>query len=508
MPDWERIIWMTCYVLVFAGLSLFGAHRIKVLYLFWKHRKEEPVPAKAFAELPRVTVQLPLFNEMHVTERLLAAVAALDYPKDKLQIQVLDDSTDESAELSKRLSEELAAEGFDVQYRHRVNRHGFKAGALDEAMATVKGEFIAIFDADFVPGPDLLQKMIHHFTDEKVGLVQARWGHINREYSLLTRLQAMFLDGHLILEQTARSRHGEFLNFNGTAGIWRAKVISESGGWQHDTLTEDLDLSYRSQLRGWKFIYLKDVVVPAELPPDMDGFKSQQHRWTKGSIQVWRKLVGEVWRSKLPLALKLEATAHLGSNFAYLLTLSTLVLMYPSQSLFGNSWTKFLLVDLPVFFFASLSVVVFYLTAQAAQFKGGWWRSLPYLPLLLGLGIGMSINNGKAVLEALLGQESEFVRTPKYGVTTQAQAVKQKSKYSAAKSLVLWVEVLLALYFGGLISLAVVRHQWASLPFLGLFFFGFAYVAGASLAKRLGIDAIFSGPRDGDSSTPEAAVVG
>ena len=500
MPDWERIIWMTSYVLVFAGLSVFGAHRIKVLYLYWKHRHDEPTPLREFKELPVVTVQLPLFNEMHVTERLLEAVAALDYPKDKLQIQVLDDSTDESAELSKRLSSELAAQGFDIEYRHRVNRHGFKAGALDEAMPTVKGEFIAIFDADFVPPTDMLQKMIHHFTDEKVGLVQARWGHINRNYSLLTRLQAMFLDGHLVLEQTARSRHGEFLNFNGTAGIWRAKVINESGGWQHDTLTEDLDLSYRSQLRGWKFIYLKDVVVPAELPPDMDGFKSQQHRWTKGSIQVWRKIVGEVWRSNIPLALKLEATAHLGSNFAYLLTLGTLILMAPSQSLFGNSWTKFLLVDLPVFFFASLSVVVFYLTAQAAQFKGGWWRSLPYLPLLLGLGIGMSINNGKAVLEALLGQESEFVRTPKYGVSTQAQAKKQKSKYSASKSLVLWVEVAFACYFGWLMCHAIVHHQWGSVPFQFLFFFGFAFVAGSSLAKRFA--AMFPGSDDASSEPP------
>ena len=508
MPDWERIIWMTCYVLVFAGLSIFGAHRIKVLYLYWKYRNDEPRPKHEFNELPVVTVQLPLFNEMHVTGRLLQAVAALDYPKDKLQIQVLDDSTDESAQLSEQLSAELAAQGFDIEYRHRVNRHGFKAGALDEAMATVKGEFIVIFDADFVPPSDMLQNMIHHFTDEHVGLVQARWGHINRNYSLLTRLQAMFLDGHLVLEQTARSRHGEFLNFNGTAGIWRARVINESGGWQHDTLTEDLDLSYRSQLRGWRFIYLKDVVVPAELPPDMDGFKSQQHRWTKGSIQVWRKIFGEVWRSQIPLALKLEATAHLGSNFAYLLTLCTLVLMYPANFMFGNSWIKAVLVDIPVFFFASLSVIVFYLTAQAAQFKGGWWRTLPYLPFLLALGIGMSINNGKAVLEALLGHESEFVRTPKYGVTTQAQARRQRSKYSASKSLVLWIEVALALYFAGLLGLAVSRHQWASLPFLGLFFFGFAYVGCASLAKRLNVSAWFRRPPQGDEPpAPQPVVV-
>lgn len=489
MPDWERIIWMTCYVLVFAGLSVFGAHRLKVLYLYWKHRPDEPKPSGEFSELPRITVQLPIFNELHVVERLLKAVVALDYPADKLQIQVLDDSTDETAAFTEKLCAEIAATGRDIEFRHRTNRHGFKAGALDEAMPTATGDFIVIFDADFLPPADMLKKMIHHFTDERVGLVQARWGHINKNFSLLTKLQAMFLDGHLVLEQTARSRHGEFLNFNGTAGIWRRSAITESGGWQHDTLTEDLDLSYRAQLRGWRFIYLKDVVVPAELPPDMDSFKSQQHRWTKGSIQVCKKIFTDVWDSEESLPIKLEATAHLGSNFAYLLTLCTLVLMYPANFMFGNSWVKAVLVDIPVFLFASLSVIVFYLTAQGAQTKGGWWKTLPYLPLLLALGIGMSINNGKAVIEALLGQESEFVRTPKYGVETQTQIRRQKPKYAAGKSLVLWIEVLLALYFFGMMVMAAIRHQWASLPFLGLFFFGFAYVAGGSLAKRMNLGA-------------------
>jgi len=489
MPDWEYLLWMLCYVLVFAGLSLFGAHRIKVIYLYWKHRGDTPKPLREFDELPTITVQLPIFNELHVVERLLKAVTALDYPRDKLHIQVLDDSTDETAAFTEQLCHELSAQGHDIEFRHRTNRTGFKAGALDEASSTVKGEFIAIFDADFMPAPDLLKKQIHYFTDEKVGLVQARWGHINKDFSLLTRLQAMFLDGHLVLEQTARSRHGEFLNFNGTAGIWRKHVIAESGGWHHDTLTEDLDLSYRAQLRGWKFIYLKDVVVPAELPPDMDSFKSQQHRWTKGSIQVCKKIFKDVWTSDEPLAIKLEATAHLGANFAYLLTLCTLVLMYPANFMFENSWVKAVLVDIPVFFFASLSVIVFYLTAQGAQRQGGWFKSIPYLPMLLGLGIGMSINNGKAVIEALMGQESEFIRTPKYGLETQSQVKTHRRKYSAGKSLALWIEVALALYFGFMIVMAAMRGQWASLPFLGLFFFGFAYVSGGSLAKRWNLGA-------------------
>jgi cellulose synthase/poly-beta-1,6-N-acetylglucosamine synthase-like glycosyltransferase len=491
MSDWDIIIWMTCYVLVFAGLSVFGAHRLKVIYLYWKHRHDEPKVLREWDELPLITVQLPIFNELHVVERLLTAVAALEYPANKIQIQVLDDSTDETASFTEGLCQKLVAQGHNVEFRHRTNRHGFKAGALDEAMATATGEFIAIFDADFMPAPDLLMKLIHHFTDERIGLVQARWGHINRDFSLLTKLQAMFLDGHLVLEQTARSRHGEFINFNGTAGIWRTKVIAAAGGWQHDTLTEDLDLSYRAQLLGWKFIYLKDVLVPAELPPDMDSFKSQQHRWTKGSIQVCRKIFVEVWDSEESLATKLEATAHLGANFAYLLTIGTVILMWPANFMFESSWTKALLVDLPVFFFASLSVILFYLTAQGAQRSGGWWRSIPYLPALLALGIGMSINNGKAVIEALLGQESEFVRTPKYGVETQTQMRSQRHKYSVSKSVVLWIEALLALYFGFMMVMAISRGQWGSLPFLGLFGFGFAYVSGASIAKRLGINTLW-----------------
>lgn len=496
MPAWDQLFWFTSYILVFAALSAFGAHRIKVLYHYWKHRHDVPIPLSEFAELPVVTIQLPIFNELHVVEKLLSTVSALDYPRDRLQIQVLDDSTDETAAHAEKLAAELKAQGHDIEYRHRTNRHGFKAGALDEAMASAKGEFICIFDADFQPAPDYLQKVIHHFTDAKVGMVQARWGHLNKNFSLLTRLQAMFLDGHLVLEQTARSRHGEFLNFNGTAGIWRRQAISDGGGWQHDTLTEDLDLSYRAQLKGWKFIYLKDIVVPAELPPDMDGFKSQQHRWTKGSIQVCKKILGDIWRSPIPLRLKIEATAHLTSNFAYLCTLCTLVLMYPANFVMGSSWHKAVFVDIPVFFFASLSVVVFYLTAQGAQTQSrfGWLKSLPYIPVLLALGIGMSINNGKAVLEALLNKTSDFVRTPKYGVENKEQAMLQKPKYKAGKSIALWIEVALTGYFGWMILLAGQRGQWASIPFLLLFFGGFGYVAFGSLLKRFSMTRFQAAP--------------
>lgn len=496
MPAWDNLFWLTSYILVFAALSAFGAHRIKVLYHYWKYRNNPPVAPSQFAELPLVTIQLPIFNELHVVESLLNTVSALDYPRDRLQIQVLDDSTDETAPHAEKLSADLKELGHDVEYIHRTNRHGFKAGALDEAMASAKGDFICIFDADFQPAPDYLKKLIHHFTNPKVGMVQARWGHLNKNFSLLTRCQALFLDGHLVLEQTARSRHGEFLNFNGTAGIWRREAIADGGGWHHDTLTEDLDLSYRAQLKGWKFIYLKDVVVPAELPPDMDGFKSQQHRWTKGSIQVCKKILLDVWRSDIPLPLKIEATSHLTSNFAYLLTICTLVLMYPANFVIGSSWHKAVFVDIPVFFFASLSVIAFYLTAQGAQSRWGWLKALPYVPVLLALGIGMSISNGIAVLEALMNKTSEFVRTPKYGIENKAQAVKKKSSYKAGKSIAQWIEVALTGYFAWMVVLAAQRGQWGSIPFLLLFLFGFGYVAFASLLKRYSMASF-------QSSTPE-----
>lgn len=508
MIHWDKLLWFTSYITVSAGLSAFGAHKIKVLYGYWKERKNPPKAPGHFDVLPVVTVQLPLFNEADVLGQLMSHISALDYPKDRLQIQILDDSTDDTSAACQRHAERLRDQGFDVEYRHRTNRRGYKAGALDEAMASVKGEFICIFDADFQPAPDYLLRTIHHFTDPKVGIVQARWGHRNRDFSLLTRLQAILLDGHLMLEQTTRSRRGEFCNFNGTAGLWRRRVIDEAGGWQHDTLTEDLDLTYRAQLQGWQFVYLNDLIVPAELPPDMDGFKSQQHRWTKGSVQVCKKILGTVWRSKEPLMKKLEATAHLTSNFANLLTLCTLVLMYPVDFLPVNSWQKAVFVDLPVFFFATVAVIAFYLTAQGAQTRWGWLKTIPYIPLFMALGIGMSINNGKAVIEALLGQESEFVRTPKYGVANKAQASKKSFRYKAGKSLCLWIELALVGYFGHLAWLAVERQQWGSLPFLGLFLVGFLYVSTGSLLKRFSM-AIFNPPpppANGAAEEPEVAV--
>src|SRR4051812_3648571 len=384
------IIWTICYTSVLIGLSAYGIHRYVIIFLFLKHRKRAVVPAGHFAELPIVTMQLPIFNEVYVVERLLKSVSEIDYPKDKLQIQVLDDSTDDTRALTASCVAELQGRGFNVELIQRTDRSGFKAGALETGLVSAHGDFVCILDADFVPQPDLLKRTIHFFTDPKIGMIQTRWGHLNRGYSLLTRVQAMFLDGHLVLEQTARSRSGRFFNFNGTAGLWRKSCIEQAGGWQHDTLTEDLDLSYRAQLAGWKFIYLPDVVTPAELPVDMNGFKSQQHRWTKGSVQTCKKLLPTVWRSRLPFAIKLEATGHLMSNFAYLLLAVLCVLLFPTTGAPTVVCIRTVLDFIPILLAASASVELFYICAQYELLPRTWIKELLFLPCLLALGIGLS----------------------------------------------------------------------------------------------------------------------
>ncbi|HEX4352673.1 MAG TPA: cellulose synthase family protein, partial [Polyangiales bacterium] len=310
------------YLGVLSILGLYGFHRGLLLYLYWKHRKDVPSPPAHFPELPCVTVQLPMYNEMYVAERLLEGIANLDYPKDKLEIQVLDDSTDETCEIAQAKARELIARGYNVSYRHRVDRTGYKAGALEEGLRDAIGDYIMVFDADFVPSPSIINDLIHFFTNPKVGMVQARWGHLNRDYSVLTRVQSMMLDGHFVIEHIARNRSGRFFNFNGTAGIWRRSTIIDAGNWQHDTLTEDMDLSFRAQLRGWEFIYVPTAIAPAEIPCEMNSFKGQQFRWAKGSIQVAKKLLPSIWRSKtVPFSVKLEAFFHLTNNFAYPLLL-------------------------------------------------------------------------------------------------------------------------------------------------------------------------------------------
>ena len=478
-----HIIWTVCYLSVLIGLSTYGVHRYFIIYLYLKNRKREPVPARSFDQLPKVTVQLPIFNEVYVVERLLRSVSELDYPRHLLQIQVLDDSTDDTGEIVSSCADELRQRGFNVQRIHRVDRTGFKAGALAAGLEAAEGEFVCILDADFVPKPELLKRTIHFFTDPKIGMIQTRWGHLNRGYSLLTRMQAIFLDGHLLLEQTARSRSGRFFNFNGTAGLWRRSCIEESGGWQHDTLCEDLDLSYRAQIAGWKFIFLADVVTPAEPPVDMNGFKSQQHRWTKGSVQTCKKLLPTIWRSPLPFFIKLEATGHLMSNFAYLLLAFLCLLLHPSSGAPSGGWLRTLLIDVPIFLAASVSVAVFYVCAQRELHPRTWMKEILFLPCLLALGVGLSLNNARAVLEAIFNHKSDFTRTPKYGIERKSQPWRS-CKYRPLKSALPLAELGFAIYFTYFLWFAIVHGQFISIPFLLMFQAGFLYVCLSSLATR------------------------
>jgi cellulose synthase/poly-beta-1,6-N-acetylglucosamine synthase-like glycosyltransferase len=482
-----HLIGIIIYFAVLVGLSCYGLHRYWMIFLYYKHRRETPKPVAHFQKLPKVTVQLPLYNEMYVAERLLDAVVALDYPKDRLEVQVLDDSTDETKEIVARKVAQLRRSGFDVHHIYRANRLGYKAGALENGLRTATGEFIAIFDADFVPMPDLLQKTIHFFTDQNIGMIQTRWGHLNERYSLLTRIQSMFLDGHFLIEQTARARSGRFFNFNGTAGIWRRSCIENSGGWSHDTLAEDLDLSYRAQIKGWRFLFLPDIVTPAELPVEMNAFKSQQHRWAKGSIQTCKKMLPVLWRSPLPLKIKFEGTMHLTSNFGYLMLLIVCLFFHSTasagtyQASGGNHWTKLLLVDVPLFFAASVSISAFYFCAQK-ELHAQWWKRLLYIPLLMAVGIGLSINNARAVLEAIFNHRSEFIRTPKYGVRTRRD-LWSKNKYHALRGLIPYVELAFGAYFTYLLVQAVDNEQWSLIPFVIIFLVGFLYVGLMSLLQ-------------------------
>src|ERR1700722_9958412 len=355
-------------------------HRYILVYLYYKHKKNRTTdPAACFDDLPRVTVQLPIFNEQYVVERLLESICKLKYPREKLDIQVLDDSTDETVDVARNLVERYAALGNPISYHHRANREGFKAGALAEGLNTAKGEFVAIFDADFTPPEDFLMRTVHHFTDPKIGMVQTRWTHINRNYSLLTQVEAILLDGHFVLEHSARARSGVFFNFNGTAGMWRRVAIDEAGGWEHDTLTEDTDLSYRAQLKGWKFVYLQDVECPAELPVEMTAFKTQQARWAKGLIQVSKKILPQVFASNASRHQKVEACYPLTANLSYPLMILLSVLLLPAMIIrFYQGWFQMLYIDLPLFMASTFSISSFYLVSQKELFPKSWPRSLLY----------------------------------------------------------------------------------------------------------------------------------
>ncbi|MCX6555379.1 MAG: glycosyltransferase family 2 protein [Candidatus Aminicenantes bacterium] len=472
-------------VLYFAVLSLlavFGAHRYFMVYLYYKNKKAVPKPEHPFEKLPRVTIQLPMYNEMYVAERLIDAVVKMDYPKELLEIQVLDDSTDETVAIASRRVNLYKDQGLDISYLHRQNRKGYKAGALEEGMRVAKGEFIAVFDADFIPHKNFLMNTIHFFTAPNVAMVQVRWSHLNRNFSLITNLQSIFLDGHFMIEHTARNRSGRFFNFNGTAGIWRKTAIIDGGGWQHDTLTEDLDLSYRTQMKGWQFIYLPEYSVPAELPVDIIAFKAQQHRWAKGSIQTAKKLLPKIFKAPLPLTVKIEAFFHLAANIAYLLMVPLSISILPVVILRRDmNWGQMFIYDVPLFLMATASVSAFYIVSQKELYTN-WTTTFKYLPLLMGLGIGLSVNNSFAVVEALRNKESEFVRTPKFGIEKSHDTWTTKKYKGNKKLLIPLVELLLGFYFTVAVVICINEGIWLTLPFLMLFQYGYLYISFLSFA--------------------------
>ncbi len=477
--DWSLLI---PYFGILIILSLYGLHRYEMIRTYMKHRKKlNQEPEFHFDELPAVTIQLPLYNERYVVERLVEEVCKIQYPKDRLQIQILDDSTDDTHPFTEALVERYRALGNPIEYHHRTSRHGFKAGALQEGLETATGELVAVFDADFVPPTDFLIRTIQHFADPKVGVVQTRWSYLNREYNILTEVQAMLLDGHFVLEHGARFGRGLFFNFNGTAGILRRSMIDDAGGWQHDTLTEDSDLSYRAQMKGWKFVYLPAVDCPSELPVQMHGFQVQQSRWAKGLTQVARKLLPSILKADLPWRVKLEAIAHLTPNISYPLMIVMSALMLPVMIVrFYMGWKQMLFLDLPLIAASFWSISAFYVIANRELYPKTWKRSILMLPALMACGVALTVSNSRAVLEALFGIQTSFVRTPKYAIGGQKVQL-GNAKYRRRSGLLPYIELAAGSYFVFMVVFAVDTYNFFAIPFLLLFVGGYYWAGLATL---------------------------
>jgi len=485
-PNGFDLAVMLPYFFVMAILASYGIHRYALVYNFYKNRKRVAGSPPEISVWPKVTVQLPIYNERYVIERLIESVAQFDYPRELLDIQVLDDSTDETRQVARDCVERCQALGLPISYLHRAHREGFKAGALQEGLKFATGEFIAIFDADFIPPADFLRRTIPYFSDAKLAMAQTRWSYINRHYSPLTEVEAILLDGHFVVEHSARFRSGLFFNFNGTAGIWRRAAIDDAGGWQHDTLTEDTDLSYRAQLRGWHFVYLPEIDCPSELPVEMNAFKSQQARWAKGLMQTAKKILPRMMRADLPSAVKAEAVFHLTANISYPLMVFLSIILLPAMIVrFYQGWLQVLMIDLPLFLASTCSISAFYLTAERTLYPRTWKRTFLYLPFVMAVGIGLSVRNALAVLEAIFGVKSEFVRTPKYRVGAGSQEHGQwvKKSYHKSAGWMPFLEVFMGLYFAATVAYAFQNENYATIPFLLLFVWGYLYTGLMSLAQ-------------------------
>jgi len=483
------------YFLVLGVLAAYGFHRYWLVYCYSKYRANTPPEPAELTDWPKVTIQLPIYNERYVVERLVEAISRLDYPPELLEVQLLDDSTDETQQVARSCVERYRALGLQIHYLHRGNREGYKAGALGEGLKSAAGEFVAIFDADFQPSSDFLRRTLPYFADPALAMAQTRWTYLNRDYSALTEVESILLDGHFVIEHGARARSGRFFNFNGTAGVWRRKAIEDAGGWQHDTLTEDTDLSYRAQLRGWRFLYLPDIECPSELPVEMNAFKAQQARWAKGLMQTAKKILPRVFRADLPLGVKAEAFFHLTANISYPLMVVLSTLLLPAMIVrFYQGWVQMLIIDLPLFLASSCSISGFYLAAQRALYPDSWKRRVIYLPFVMAVGIGLSVRNARAVLEAIFGVHSEFARTPKYRIEGQAGTWRRKS-YRNRAGWMPFIEVGLGLYFAATVFYSIQNENYFTSPFLLLFVWGYLYTGLMSLGQvwlerlRIGIHA-------------------
>ncbi len=480
--DWSLLL---PYFGILLVLSVYGLHRYETMRRYIKHRRKLPQSAPGkFDHLPKVTIQLPLYNERFVVKRLLEEVIKIEYPRELLQIQVLDDSTDDTHAYTERLCNEYEAAGFTIEYRHRSNRKGFKAGALQEGLSTATGELIAIFDADFLPPPEFLMRTVHFFVDPGVGTVQTRWTYLNKEFNILTQVQAMLLDGHFVLEHGARYGAGLFFNFNGTAGILRREMIEDAGGWQHETLTEDSDLSYRAQLKGWRFVYLPNLECPSELPVDTYGFQVQQARWAKGLTQVAKKLLRRILQSDLPFKVKAEAFLHLTPNISYPLMLAVSMLMLPVMIVrFYMGMFQMVLIDLPLIVASFWSISAFYLYAQKELYPKTWWKSIAFLPMLMAAGVALTVSNTKGVLEALFGIQTSFARTPKYAISA-GRATARPAAYRRRSGVLPYIELAIGAYFVYMIDFAIETYNFFAIPFLLLFVCGYFWAGFSTLYQE------------------------
>ena len=475
------IIYSIAILLIF----FYGLAQLNLLFNYLKskktRKKHEQFDFTNPNEIPHITIQLPIYNEKYVVERLLIQVSKLEYPSDKLEIQVLDDSTDDSVLQTSKLINQIAQTGIDIKHITRTNRVGFKAGALKEGLAIAKGEFIAIFDADFLPEKDWLLKTIPYFKNDKIGVVQTRWGHLNKKYSILTKIQAFALDAHFTLEQVGRNSKLHFINFNGTAGIWRKKCILDAGNWESDTLTEDLDLSYRAQLKKWEFIFLEDVVTPAELPAILSAARSQQFRWNKGGAENFVKMKHRVMNStSIPLKTKLHGLLHLLNSSMFLCIFTMAVLSIPVLFIKNQYSHISLYFDIMVFFIVTSIIffICYWNTYKVIEGKG-FVNFSKYTGLFFtfySIAMGFSFQNSIAVLEGLLGKKSEFIRTPKLNIEALKEKWKENSYISKKISKYTIFEGLLMLYF--LFGLIAGYHfnDFALYPFHLMLFFGFSYV--------------------------------